>query len=102
VAGRLRETRLPILAGVAALESLRQAEFMASEVVGVRVADTVLERLRAAGDEAAEGMAITREIVHRLRDCVQGIHITTLHGSPAAAERLLSELGLPGSRQSST
>jgi homocysteine S-methyltransferase len=102
VAGRLRETRLPILAGVAALESLRQAEFMASEVVGVRVADTVLERLRAAGDEAAEGMAITREIVHRLRDRVQGIHITTLHGSPAAAERLLSELGLPGSRQSST
>jgi homocysteine S-methyltransferase len=102
VAGRLIETRLPILAGVAALESLRQAEFMASEVAGVRVADAILERLRAASDQAAEGMAITREIVQRLRGRVQGIHITSLHGSPAAAERLLSEVLLPGSRQSST
>jgi homocysteine S-methyltransferase len=102
IVGRLAETRLPILAGVAALESLRQAEFMASEVAGVRVADAILERLRAAKDQAAEGMAITREIVQRLRGRVQGIHITSLHGSPAAAERLLSELRLPGSRQSST
>jgi homocysteine S-methyltransferase len=102
VVGRLREARLPILAGVVALDSLRQAEFMASEVVGVRVADAILDRLRAANDEAAEGIAITHEIVQRLRDRVQGIHITSLHGSPAAAERLLSELHLPGSRQSST
>ena len=102
IVGRLIETRLPILAGVAALESLRQAEFMASEVAGVRVADAILERLRAAKDQAAEGMAITREIVQRLRGRVQGIHITSLHGSPAAAERLLSELRVPGSRQGST
>jgi methionine synthase I (cobalamin-dependent)/5,10-methylenetetrahydrofolate reductase len=92
VAGRLRETKLPILAGVVALDSLRQAEFMASEVVGVRVAESILERLRRAADQAAEGLAITREIIERLRGRVQGIHITSLHGSPAAAERLLSTL----------
>jgi len=98
VIGRLRDTKLPILAGVVALESLRQAEFMASEVVGVRVAESILERLRRASDQASEGLAITREIVERLRGSVQGIHITSLHGSPAAAERLLSELHLAGSR----
>jgi len=45
---RLRQTGLPVIAGLAALESLRHAEFLASEVVGVRVADDVLARLARA------------------------------------------------------
>jgi homocysteine S-methyltransferase len=89
---RLRQSGLPILAGVAALESVRQAEYLASEVVGVRIGEKILDRLRGASDEAAEGLAITQEIVHALRSRVQGIQITSLHGSPGAIERLLATL----------
>jgi 5,10-methylenetetrahydrofolate reductase len=89
---KLTERKLPILAGVAALETVRQTEFLASEVVGVRVAESLLDRMRRAADPAAEGLAITREIIDWLRHRVQGIQITALHGSPAAAENILAEL----------
>jgi hypothetical protein len=72
---------------------LRHAEFLASEVVGVRVADSVLERLRTAEDEAAEAMRITLELASRLRGLVQGLQITSFHGSPLTAERVLTAIG---------
>jgi len=99
---RLRQTGLPVIAGLAALESLRHAEFLASEVVGVRVADDVLarlaraeegnDRLGRAADSTEEALAISTEIASWLRSRVQGLQITTVHGSAATAERLLERL----------
>jgi len=89
---RLRQVRLPVLVGVAAVESVRQAEFLASEVTGVRMPAGLIDRLRSAADPGAEGAAMTSEIVRALRGRVQGIHVTGLHGSPAAVERLLTGL----------
>jgi homocysteine S-methyltransferase len=100
VLGRLADTGVPILAGVAALEGLRHAEFLASEVVGVRASDRILARLRGAADDAAEAQVITAEIAGWLRERVQGLVVTVLHGSTAAAERLLQTLG-PGPAGSS-
>jgi homocysteine S-methyltransferase len=93
VLARLQRTGLPVIAGLAALDSLRQAEFMASEVTGVRVSDSVLERLRRARDQAAEAAAVTVEIAAWLAARADGLQVTSLHGSPAAAERLLADLG---------
>jgi homocysteine S-methyltransferase len=90
---RLRATGLPVIAGIAALESLRQAEFFASEVVGVHVPASLLDRLRNASDQAAEAMAAMLEIVTALADQVQGFQVTGLHGSAATAEQLLSAMG---------
>jgi homocysteine S-methyltransferase len=89
---RLAATGLPVIAGVAALEGVRHAEFLASEVVGVRVGEALLDRLRHAGDEAAEALAITTEIAKALAERVQGLQITTVHGSPQTAERLLAQI----------
>ncbi len=88
----------PSLAGVAALESVRQAEFLASEVVGVRVADALLDRLRSAERPADEALAATVEIARWLRDRVEGVQMTSLHGSPETAERVLTELGAARAR----
>jgi homocysteine S-methyltransferase len=90
---RLRTTGLPVLAGVVALESVRQAEFLASEVPGVHMPERLLARLREADDPAEEGLAITRDLVDGLRTRVQGIHVTGLHGSVGAVERLLDSIG---------
>jgi methionine synthase I (cobalamin-dependent)/5,10-methylenetetrahydrofolate reductase len=89
---RLQAAGVPIIAGVLALESLRQAEFHASEVGGVRLPDAVLDRMRQAADPPAAGHAFSCEIAAALRTRVQGVRISTLHGSPEAAERLLSAL----------
>jgi homocysteine S-methyltransferase len=86
---KLRQSGLPILAGVVALDSVRQAEFLSSEVAGLQMPDSVLERLRAADDQSVEGLVITREIVAGLRARVEGIHVTGLHGSATVIERLL-------------
>jgi len=93
VVERLRRTGLPILAGVAALESLRHAEFLASEVTGVRVPDAVFDRLRAARDEAAEARAFTLEVLAWLRPRVNGVQLTVLHGTAPTAEGILGALG---------
>jgi homocysteine S-methyltransferase len=94
ILGRLQEPGVPIVAGLAALESVRQVEFLASEVTGVRVPSALLTRLRSAADEAQEALAVTRELVGALRSRVQGLQVTVLHGSAATAERLLAALAV--------
>lgn len=82
--GRLQGPRLPILAGIAPLESLRHAEFMANEVPGVRVPTEVVDRMRhaeAAGRAAAEGLAIAREVTAAIRGLVQGVQISAPGGA---------------------
>jgi homocysteine S-methyltransferase len=93
VVTRLRAAGVPIVAGVAALEGVRHAEFLASEVTGVRVSEAALARLGAARDEAEEAMRMTIEIVTWLYARVQGLHITSFHGSAATTERLLTRIG---------
>jgi homocysteine S-methyltransferase len=76
---RIRASRLPVIAGVVPFESVRNAEFMANEVPGVRVPEVLIERMRRAdGADAAsrEGIAIAREIAAELRDRVQGIQVS--------------------------
>lgn len=89
---KLREAGLPILAGVASLETLRQAEFLAGEVVGVPVADSVFDALRQAADPGTAGRELSLEIVGWLRSRVQGVQITSLHGSTASALALITAL----------
>jgi len=84
---RFPEPRLPILAGIAPLESLRHAEFMANEVPGVRVPAEVVERMRQAegdGRAAAEGLLIAQEITAAIRGMVQGVQVSPPGGSIAA------------------
>jgi homocysteine S-methyltransferase len=86
---RTADVRIPLLAGIMPLGSLRQAEFMANEVPGVNVPEAVLERMRradAAGTAAAEGVAIAREMIAGIRELVQGVQITT---APAALDAAL-------------
>jgi homocysteine S-methyltransferase len=87
---RLAATGLPVIAGLAALESVRQVDLIESEVSDVGIADTVAARMREANDPASEGLAISVEIFHALRAHVQGVAVRALHGSPAAVEQLLA------------
>ncbi len=84
--------RIPIIAGIWPLVSLRNAEFLANEVPGVSVPPAVIERMRKAqerGKEAAlaEGVAIAREMLQRIRPMVQGAQVSAPFGRvPVALE----------------
>jgi homocysteine S-methyltransferase len=87
--------RIPVLAAITPLESLRHAEFMANEVPGVSVSGAVVERMRqaeSAGRAAAEGLAIASEIATEVRPHVQGIQISTAAGALESALGVMKAL----------
>jgi methionine synthase / methylenetetrahydrofolate reductase(NADPH) len=88
--------RIPVIAGLMPLESVRHAEFMANEVPGVRVPATVIERMRRAeadGRAPDEGLAIAREIAAEVRPLVQGVQIST---TPKAVDVALAVIDAVG------
>ncbi len=91
---RIESFRIPIIAGIWPLVSLRNAEFLANEVPGVSVPDAVVERMRAASaggkEEAlAEGVRISREMLVAVADRVQGAQVSAPMGRvPVALEVL--------------
>jgi homocysteine S-methyltransferase len=77
---RIAPRHIPTIAGICVFESLRDAEYMANEVPGVRVPAGLVERMRAAdesGRAPAEGIAIARELVAAVRPLVSGVQIGT-------------------------
>jgi methionine synthase / methylenetetrahydrofolate reductase(NADPH) len=95
-AARLREHHIPLIAGIMPLESARHAEFMANEVPGVRMPDTIVDRMRRAeanGRATEEGIAIAREIAAEVRPLVQGVQIST---APKAIDMALEVIDAVG------
>ena len=79
------DVRIPIVAGIWPLVSARNAEFLANEVPGVTVPAQVLERMRNASEKSkehgvAEGIAIAREMLARVRGSVQGVQVSAPFG----------------------
>jgi homocysteine S-methyltransferase len=86
--------RIPIIAGIWPLVSLRNAEFLANEVPGVTVPEAVLARMRKASEQGkeaalAEGVAIGREMLEAVRHRLQGAQVSAPLGRvPVALEVL--------------
>ena len=92
---RIEPCRIPVVAGIWPLISVRNAEFMKNEL-RVSVPDAILERMtRAASPEAAreEGIAIAREMLIAVRGMVQGAQISAPLGRYASAVDVLEALG---------
>jgi 5,10-methylenetetrahydrofolate reductase len=92
---RIEHCRIPVVAGIWPLVSVRNAEFMKNEL-RVSVPDSILERMaRAQTPEAAraEGVAIAREMLLAVRHTVQGAQISAPQGRYSSAVDVLEALG---------
>lgn len=92
---RIEHCRIPVVAGIWPLVSVRNAEFMKNEL-RVSVPDSILERMaRAQSPEAAraEGVAIAREMLMAVRHTVQGAQISAPQGRYSSAVDVLEALG---------
>src|SRR5690348_3834640 len=83
--GSVSHVRIPVIAGIWPLVSLRNAEFLANEVPGVSVPDNVIARMRRASEKSkehamAEGIAIGREMLKRVGEVVQGVQVSAPFG----------------------
>jgi homocysteine S-methyltransferase len=82
---RVGDSHIPVVAGIWPLVSVRNAEFLANEVPGVSVPDDVIARMRRANEKSkehavAEGIAIAREMLDRVRPLVQGVQVSAPFG----------------------
>src|SRR5580698_5921113 len=92
---RIEPCRIPVVAGIWRLVSVRNAEFMKNEL-RVYVPDSNLERMaKAQTPEAAraEGVAIAREMLLAVRHTVQGAQISAPQGRYSSAVDVLEALG---------
>ena len=92
---RIEHCRIPVVAGIWPLVSVRNAEFMKNEL-RVSVPDSILERMAAAKTPEhakEEGIAIAREMLIAVRDMVQGAQISAPLGKYASAVDVLEALG---------
>jgi homocysteine S-methyltransferase len=83
--GQIGHVRIPIIAGIWPLVSVRNAEFLANEVPGVVVPDSVISRMRRANEKSkehavAEGIAIAREMLACVKSAVQGVQVSAPFG----------------------
>jgi methionine synthase / methylenetetrahydrofolate reductase(NADPH) len=92
---RTEEYNLPTIAGIWPLTSYRNAEFMVNEL-RVPVPEEYMERMRGAeGAEAAraEGIAIAREMVQRVRPMVAGVQLSAPFGRYQMAIEVAEAIG---------
>lgn len=81
----VEHVRIPIIAGIWPLVSVRNAEFLANEVPGISIPSQVMERMRGANSRSKEhaveeGILIAREMLERVRPHVQGVQVSAPFG----------------------
>jgi homocysteine S-methyltransferase len=89
---RIEHLQLPVIAGVWPLASLRNAEFMRTEVPGVVVPDSIMQRMGSRIDkdsQKAEGIAIARECIDAIRSSVAGVQVSAPFGNVHTALAVL-------------
>jgi methionine synthase I (cobalamin-dependent)/5,10-methylenetetrahydrofolate reductase len=97
---RIEGFRIPIVAGIWPLTSLRNAEFMKNDL-RVSVPDEIMVRMgRASTPDAAraEGIRIAQEMLAAARTMVQGVQVSAPFGRYSAAADVLAAV-LPGRRR---
>jgi homocysteine S-methyltransferase len=94
---RIEPYRIPVIAGIWPLASLRNAEFMNNEVPGVHVPDEIMDRMRRAEERAdgaskEEGILIARDTLARVKGLVQGVQVSAPFGKVERALDVISAL----------
>ena len=101
---RIEGFRIPVIAGIWPLTSLRNAEFMKNDL-RVSVPDTILLRMQAASTPElarAEGVKIAQEMLAAARSMVQGVQVSAPFGRYALAAEVIEGVLTPRDPASAT
>ena len=75
---RARSFQKPVLAGLLLVKSAKMARYMNEHVWGIQVPDAIIARFEKTGDQRAECVAVTAELIRAVRDRADGIHLYAL------------------------
>jgi len=91
---RIEGFRIPVVAGIWPLTSLRNAEFMKNDL-RVSVPDSILLRMQKASTPElarAEGVRIAQEMLTAVRSMVQGVQVSAPFGRYALAADVIADV----------
>jgi methylenetetrahydrofolate reductase (NADPH) len=90
--------QVPILAGVAALKSLKLAEYLRDRVSGINIPDHIMTRLKSVPEDQqqSEGIRICVEQIKSLQQIkgVKGVHIMSI-GNEEKIPEIIEQAGFP-------
>ncbi len=95
---KIQHIKIPVIAGLWPLTSIRNAEFMNNEVPGCEVPVYILDRLRrrqdSKEDSLKEGIEIAREILDTIKANIKGVQISAPFGRVQSVIDVLSGFDL--------
>ena len=91
---RIQEFRIPVIAGIWPLTSLRNAEFMKNDLRVSMPEEILLRMAQADTPEAArkEGVLIAQEMLEAVRPMVQGVQVSAPFGRYALAAEVIASV----------
>ncbi len=97
---RIEQHRIPVIAGIWPLTSLRNAEFMKNDLRVSMPEEIMLRMAQADTPEAArqEGIKIAQEMMEAVRPYVQGVQVSAPFGRYAAAAEVIASVLPPAPR----
>ena len=91
---KIKETKIPVIAGIWPLASYRNALFLNNEVPGVTIPDYIMSRMektKTKEEGVREGVLIAREILAAVKHAVKGIQISPPFGVIQSAIDVIRE-----------
>ena len=92
---RIEHFKIPVIAGVWPLVSVRNAEFMSNEVPGAAVPEHIMQRMYAtrSQEEARDtGLEIARETIREIRNEIAGVQVSMPFGKIKYPLEVLKEV----------
>jgi homocysteine S-methyltransferase len=91
---RIRDHRIPVVAGIWPLTSLRNAEFMKNDLRVAMPEEIMLRMAQADTQEAArrEGIRIAQEMLEAVRPLVEGVQVSAPFGRYASAAEVIASV----------
>ena len=96
---KIQHIKIPVIAGLWPLTSIRNAEFMNNEIPGCNVPDSVMDRLREHQDSKEDsikvGIEIARETLDLMKGYIQGVQISAPFGRVKSVVDVMDGFILP-------
>jgi homocysteine S-methyltransferase len=95
---RIKDYRIPIIAGIWPLTSLRNAEFLKNDLRVSMPEEIMLRMAQANSPEAArrEGVLIAQEMLAAVRPMVEGVQVSAPFGRFTVAAEVISNVASAG------
>lgn len=82
-----------VIAGIIPLQSVKSADFLNSNIAGIRVPQQVIDRMKSAKNPEKEGMEIAAGLIGKLQGICDGVHIMPI-GNHENTGKILEMAGI--------